>query len=86
MKHSLPHATHRVRAVSADTASLLVSHASVRPRRRLRLPSDLVKPVARPADTYATPRMLTGSNVATGEMTSGRNDSMPIVVTVCGAV
>jgi hypothetical protein len=86
MKHSLSHATHRVPAVSANTASPLVSHASVRPRRRLRSPSDLVKPVARPANVYATPRIPTGSNIATGEMTYGRNDSMPIVVTVCGAV
>ncbi|GAB6852954.1 hypothetical protein JCM10599A_67580 [Paraburkholderia kururiensis] len=86
MKHAMPHTIRRVRAVSANTVSLLVPHAAVQPRRRLRLPRDLVKSVARPAIAYATPHIPTGSNIATGEMTYDRNDSMPIVVTVCGAV
>ncbi|QPQ88806.1 hypothetical protein I6H08_37625 (plasmid) [Burkholderia gladioli] len=82
----MSHTIHRVRAVSANTVSLLAPHAAVQPRRRLSLPLDLGKSVARPAIEYTTPYIPTGSNIATGEMTYGRNDSMPIVVTVCGAV
>lgn len=86
MKLALSHAAHRVRAVSANMANLLVPHASVRRRRRLRSPSDRVKRVARSVNAHAIPRVPTGSNIAAGEITGSRNDSMPIVVTACGAV
>lgn len=86
MKLPLSYAGHRVRAVAANTANLLVPLVSVRHRRRLRSPSDLVQRVARPTKAHAIPHVPTGSNIATGKITGSRNDSMPIAGTACGAV
>jgi len=79
-------ATDRFRNASAETVGVLAPHASVRHRRRSRSSSDLLELDSLPAKAQRNTCTSNSPNIAAGNITRNRNDSMPIAVTARGAV